>query len=162
MTTETYSLTVLEAGSLKSRGLWVMLPLKPLEEDLSLPFPASGSPSRSLVCSCNTSVSAPVVIWHSPCGLFPNIPHVRTPVILDQGSPYWPHLNLFTSSESYCQIRSHFQIPGLRISTYLLGGTQSAYNMLQEAEVNGDKEGRKAYHAIYGIKLVVSIPLSIF
>lgn len=34
--------------------------------------------------------------------------------------------------------------------------------MLQEAEVNGDKEGRKACHTIYGIKLVVSIPLRIF
>lgn len=51
-TTQTFSFTVLEAGSSKSRG-WqggrAVLPLKPLRDDPSLTLPASGGCQAILV-----------------------------------------------------------------------------------------------------------------
>lgn len=55
-----YSLTVLEAGSLKPRVGRVMLHPKPLGEDLSLPLLPSGNPRHSLACASVSPTSASV------------------------------------------------------------------------------------------------------
>lgn len=83
-----HSLPVPEARSLESGCHRVMLSLKALGEDPSLPLPVSGGPSLSLACGCITSIPASVCTGPPPhvC-VSPLLSSVRTPVIRFRAHP---------------------------------------------------------------------------
>lgn len=59
-TTEPYSVTVLEAGSVESRCWQGQLPLQPVQVNPSLLPPPAGSPTFSFACGSIIPVSASV------------------------------------------------------------------------------------------------------
>lgn len=120
--------------NLKSRSQWAMFPLKALEKNICLVFPASGVTGNShnpLPHRCIAPISASIFIWPSPCvfvskffsshkdtslGIRPTL--IRYGLILT-----WLYL------QSPCfQIMSHSQVPGFRISTYTFGQHDSVFS----------------------------------
>ena len=67
---------------------------------------ASGSPRHSLHGAV-TPVSASCVHVVVSLRVFPSF-KIRTPVILDQGPPYWPHCNLITSVKTIFPSKATF------------------------------------------------------
>lgn len=53
---------------------------------------------------------------------------LRTQVILDQSPPLWSYLNLIISEKALFPLRSHSQVPEVRLSIHLLGIHNSNHN----------------------------------
>ena len=82
--TEMYSLTVLEANSLKSKHWQGCAPPEVLREDPSCLCQLLVVPGVPGLAAGSISVSASAVTWHCPCAsVFPLL--ARTPVMLDEG-----------------------------------------------------------------------------
>lgn len=82
-----------------------MLPLKPLEKDLSLPFLASGASRYPLACGCISSISASLVLCPSLLPVFVSlcVSHTRAFVLAFRthlDSPGWCHLMILSLTTS--------------------------------------------------------------
>lgn len=135
---ETYCLTALEAGSLKSDVRRSMLSqiLSP-GKDPSLPLPSFWwwrAILGDLWLIAFTPISACISVSHSLCMcLCPNFSHFTRIPVFGLG-PTLTQQDLISTwlHYTYFQIRSHSQVPGVRTWTYFWGDT------IQPTTINND------------------------
>lgn len=64
---------------------------------------------------------------------------IRTPIMLDLGSPEWPHFNLNTSVKTSSQTKTHSEVLGLRTPKYEFGGLGERHNSTHNAMLRNQR-----------------------
>lgn len=78
----------------------------------------------SLTCRCRLLPMSPHITFPQCVSVSVSSPplNVRTPVVLDQGPPWWLHLTWITFKESHLSTQSHAEVVGVKVSVHELGG----------------------------------------
>ena len=78
----------------------------------------------SLTCRCRLLPTFLHVVFPQCVSVSVSSPplNVRTPVVLDQGPPWWLHLTWITFKEPHLSIQPHAEVVGVKASVHELGG----------------------------------------
>ena len=78
----------------------------------------------SLTCRCRLLPTFLHVVFPQCVSVSVSSPplNVRTPVVLDQGPPWWLHLTWITFKEPHLSIQPHAEVVGVKASVHKLGG----------------------------------------